>query len=180
MIRAGGVASLGAPVGDWRGLGAGGGLVIRGQGGLKHLETLIDIGSGGSQTELGEAGSAAGADVDPGGRIAASRPHAVLLQGLSHIQVLQQTGGVTTITRNVNIVSLLKNILQVIQLDKIEALFQGEVTKGIVVAVIDHLHVLHVDVDVIEGVDGPKAPVSQLRYGTDVVNRGSHHGVRNH
>ena len=179
MIRAGGVVtSVVVPVGGWRRLGARGGLVIRGQGGLKHLETLIDIGSRGSKAELCVAGSTAGADVDTGGRIDASGPHAVLLQRLSHIQVLEQTGGVT-ITRNVNIVSLLKNILQVIQLDKIEALFQGEVTKGIVVAVIDHLHVLHVDVDVIEGVDGPKAPVSKFRYGADVVYGGSH-DVRNH
>ena len=168
MIRAGGVTSVDAPVGGWRCLGAGGGLVIRGQGGLEHLETLIDIGSGGSTAELGVGWSSGVCDVDTGGRIDASRPHAVLLQRLSHIEVSEQTGGVT-ITRNVNIVSLLKNILQVIQLDKIEALFQGKVTKGIVVTVIDQLHVLHVDVNVIEGVDGPKAPVSKFRYGADVV-----------
>lgn len=178
MIRAGGVTSVVAPVGGWRCLRAGGGLVVRGQGGLEHLETLIDIGSRGSQTELGEAGRTGGADVDSGGGIAACGPHAVLLQRLSHIQVLEQTGGVT-LTRNVNIVSLVKNIWQVIQLDKIEALLQGEVTKGIVVAVVDHLQVLHGDVDVIEGVHGPKAPVSKFRYGTDVVYRGSH-GIRNH
>ena len=177
MIRAGGVTGVVAPVGGWRGLGAGG-LVIRGQRGLKHLETLINIGSRRGKAELRVAGSTFGADVDTGGRIAASRPHAVLLQRLSHIEVSEQTGGVT-ITRNVNIVSLLKNILQVIQLDKIEALFQGKVTKGIVVTVIDHLHVLHVDINVVEGVDGPKAPVSKFRYGADVVYGGSH-DIRNH
>ena len=68
MIRAGGVvAGVVAPVGGWRCLGARGGLVIRRQGGLKHLETLIDIGSGGSKAELGVAGSSGGGDVDTGG-----------------------------------------------------------------------------------------------------------------
>ena len=69
MIRAGGVTSVVAPVGGWRCLGAGGGLVIRGQGGLEHLETLIDIGSGGSTAELGVGWSSGMCDVDTGGRI---------------------------------------------------------------------------------------------------------------
>ena len=71
MIRAGGVTCVVAPVGGWRCLGAGG-LIIRGQGGLKHLQTLIDIGSRGGQAELCVAGGTAGADVDTRGGIDAS------------------------------------------------------------------------------------------------------------
>ena len=81
------------------------------------------------------------------------------------------------VTRKVNIVLGLENVLQVVQLDQIEALFQCKVTEGIVIVVIDQLHALHVDIDVLEGVDVGEAPVPELGDGVDIVERRSHHSV---
>jgi len=140
------------------------------------VKTLIDVGSGRRETELGVAGSGGGVDVDAGGRVDPRGPHAVLLQRLTHVQVLEEAGGVT-ITRKVNIVLGLENVLQVVQLDQIEALFQCKVTEGIVIVVIDQLHALHVDIDVLEGVDVGEAPVPELGDGVDIVERRSQHSV---
>jgi len=130
------------------------------------VKTLIDVGSGGSEAELTVAGRLVGVDVDPGGGVDARRPHAVLLQRLPHIEVLEKEGRIT-VTRNT--VCWGKDISQVVQLDKIEALFKSKVTERIIIAVIDHLHAVHVDVNVFEGVNVAEAPVSKFRYSADVM-----------